>query len=738
MFAERAVGARPNFALTDENVEIVTQICRRLDGIPLAIELAAARTRVLSASQISSALDDRFRLLTGGSRTVMPRQQTLRASVQWSFDLLRDHERVVLRRLSTFAGGFSLDAAEAVAAGEGIDTYDVLDLLTSLVDKSLVVADDTNGGTRYRLLETIRQFGRERLLDAGEGPSVRDRHLAWFLAFAEQAKPNLVTRDQLRWLADLEQEHDNLRAALQWASGGALARLVTALTFYWSMRGLFREGIEWLDRAYEGVDEPGPIEVEAMWGAAHLRAYGGLARAGFSIASEAEAHARRLGDPRLTGRALNTRGFMIMWADPRAGRALLEESVAYAREANDLWCLCDSLQLAAWTWMLSGTPRAGRPFIDEAMTVTRETGDRAARAWQLVTIGMELGHHGEMSAAAAPLEQAAELAESLGDPWMFGWAAAHLGYLEMYRGRYADAHAWLDRGLNFARESGARGPLGLLANMVAMVQLAEGDPASAIETNAGVMALRRGRADAWGYACCVLVLGAALAKVGDFTAARGRGEEGLECAERLDSPFMRAWSRWTLGVIAFLEGDIDVADEEFHATLAHASSGPYPNFIIDALDGVASVSGRRDDHAVAVRIGAAVERAREVFEYVRPALLDAEVAHARKGAREALGEVAFDGAWHEGSQLSLEDAVEYASRARGERRRPTAGWKSLTPTELQVIRYLVEGLTNPQIGERMFISRGTVKTHLAHAFAKLGVATRSELAAEAAKRGLGS
>jgi predicted ATPase len=186
LFVDRAIQARPNFRVDNDNAPAVAQICHRLDGIPLAIELAAARTRSLPPERIASELDDRFRLLAGGSRVALPRQQTLFASVDWSHELLDPVERTVLRRLAVFAGGFGLDAAEAVVAAELVAAYDVLGVLARLVDKSLVQAEESSGGTaRYRLLETIRQYALDRLREAGETASARDRHLAWAVAFVE-------------------------------------------------------------------------------------------------------------------------------------------------------------------------------------------------------------------------------------------------------------------------------------------------------------------------------------------------------------------------------------------------------------------------------------------------------------------------------------------------------------------------------------------------------------------------
>jgi predicted ATPase len=216
LFVERARAVKPDFDITGQNAMSVAQICYRLDWIPLAIELAAARTRVLSVEQISSRLDDSFALLTGHERTAIAHHRTLRATMEWSYELLSEAERALLRQLSVFAGGWTLSAAEAVCAGGGLEGDEVLDLLTQLVDKSLVLVGEQDGDARYRLLETVRQYASEKLEEAGEAGEVRGWHAAWFLALAEEAEPHLKGHQQLEWLGRLEPEHENLRSAMRW------------------------------------------------------------------------------------------------------------------------------------------------------------------------------------------------------------------------------------------------------------------------------------------------------------------------------------------------------------------------------------------------------------------------------------------------------------------------------------------------------------------------------------------
>lgn len=243
LFIERAQAVQPDFTITNANAPAVAQICWRLDGIPLAIELAAARVRAMPVEQIMARLDDRFRLLTGGSRTALPRQQTLQALIDWSYHLLMEPEKAVLRRLSVFAGGWTLEAAERVCASEGVEDFEVEDFLTSLVDKSLVVYEEREGtGARYRLLETIRQYSRDRLLEPGENETTRERHRDYFLRFAEEAAPRLLQAKSAVWFQSMAIEYDNLRAALEWClaqknnqenDAAAGLRLCEAIDNFW-------------------------------------------------------------------------------------------------------------------------------------------------------------------------------------------------------------------------------------------------------------------------------------------------------------------------------------------------------------------------------------------------------------------------------------------------------------------------------------------------------------------------
>ncbi len=244
----RAAAVSPTFALNEHNAKAIAQICGRLDGIPLALELAAARVTVFSAEQIATRLDDRFKLLTGGSRTALPRQQTLRATIDWGYDLLSEDERTLLRKFSVFAGGWTFEAAEAVCS-----ELDVLNLLTQLVNKSLViVVQEESGEIRYHLLETVRQYARDKLLEMGEAVQARNSHFEYFFELVRTAGPKLKGNEALAWVLRLEQEYDNIRAAISWGLENnveAVLQMIPSLFYFWNRRGLEEEGRHLIDEA---------------------------------------------------------------------------------------------------------------------------------------------------------------------------------------------------------------------------------------------------------------------------------------------------------------------------------------------------------------------------------------------------------------------------------------------------------------------------------------------------------
>ena len=448
LFVDRARLANPRFEVTAENASALAQICRRLDGIPLAIEMAVARTRALSVEQIASRLDDRFRLLTGGSRASPPRQQTLRALVDWSYDLLSDEERTLFARLAVFAGGWSLEAAESVCSGDEIEPDDVLDVLVRLADKSLIVVEPgAHGAQRYRLLEILSQYGQERLTARGEVETTQERHAAFFLDLAERAEPELYGPRQAAWYQDVQLEHDNLRAALRWyltrRSGEAL-RLAVALWWFWHQHHLWTEGRDWLDRvlALPASSESGPARVRALMGAGLMAAFQRDFAAARARLEESVALARTLPANQNLGRAVGFLGIVHMFqGDSATGQELFQESLAVARQCGDAWIQSTMLRLLAMGAVRRQDHALAGSLLDESLATARASGDPWAVAMALNNYGDMTRARGDYQRAGALYEESLAFFREHGVGGAIGSVLHNLGYVNLHRGEYERAEA---------------------------------------------------------------------------------------------------------------------------------------------------------------------------------------------------------------------------------------------------------------------------------------------------------
>ena len=457
LFVERARSAQPKFAVSEHNAAAIAQICQRLDGIPLAIELAAARVKVLSAEQIAARLDDSFRLLTGGSRTALPRQQTLRALIDWSYGLLAPAERTLFGRLAVFAGGWSLEAAEAVGAGGEIDAFDVLDLLMRLVDKSLVIKEEALGEARYRMLNTVGQYALEKLREADEESATRQRHLDYFVNLAETAKPRLLAADQISSLNRLEVDHDNLRSALEWtiASRSQTAlRLAGALGRFWDIRSYFAEGRRLLNQALALRDGAPPLwQALALRWAGFLAARQGDYEYAKVLLNDSLALSRRHDDAAGVARALNFLGYTAFsqgkfdWAEE-----LLQEALAINRSLNDESGLASTLNhLGSVAWLRGDAATARRDFED-SLTMRRKISDEIGVSKALYSLGGVAEAQGDYAAARRYLEESLTLTRMLGDRKLVAYTLAGLGEIAVEQGDLTAAQDYHAQALAAARE----------------------------------------------------------------------------------------------------------------------------------------------------------------------------------------------------------------------------------------------------------------------------------------------
>lgn len=466
LFVDRARAASADFTFGDSNATAVAQACRRLDGIPLALELAAARVRALTVEQIASRLDDRFRLLSAGGRTAVPRHQTLRAMVDWSYALLSDGERALLRRLSVFAGGWTLGAAERVCMGDGIKDHEVLGLLSQLVDRSLVVAEPRGHEKRYRLLETLREYGAERLRESGEEVALRDRHLAWFLALAVQADPEFYRAGQAAWYDRLETEIDNVRAGLEWSKTeatrlGVGLRLAGALWRFWYTRGHLTEGWE------------------------RLVALLGLSATGVVAEADRPAHmaARAI--------ALDAAGRLGAYRDDLvAADQFLREGLALHRAAGDVAGTAISLRNLGIVTMYRGELAEAQGFLEESVALMRELGDASLTHTPLLHLGWAAYFQGHYERAQSLWDEGVALAEAYGDVFTQGNILTGLGQLALRRGDLTAARAHLEGDLRLRLETRDAGGTCEAIEVLACVAAAEGKPERAMRLAGAAAALR--------------------------------------------------------------------------------------------------------------------------------------------------------------------------------------------------------------------------------------------------------
>jgi DNA-binding NtrC family response regulator/predicted ATPase len=514
LFVERAGLVAPEFTLTDENAPAVAELCRRLDGLPLAIELAAARVRVLGVEQILARLNERFRLLTGGSRTTIPRQQTLRAALDWSHDLLSPPERTLLRRLSVFAGGFTLEAVEGVCAGPGVDGAQVLDLLAQLVDKSLVVVETVDPAApvaRYRLLETIWEYCREQAIAAAEVAWLRGRHRTWFLALAEEAERRGQGAEQVAWLDRLETEYDNLQAALSWrdqdpAGDAPRLRLGAALWRFWEVRGRIREGRDWLEGILAETGHAAPAaRARALNGAGNLaRDLGDYERAARHHA-EALGLRREIGDTRGVAASLNNLG------------AIAHDRARYA---------------------------AAEACFSEALPAWRQAGDRDGLGVSLNNLGRTRRFQGDYDQAEALGRESLELFRAVGNAWGIARALNSLANTAHYQGDVAGAEPRYRESLRLRRLVGDRPGIAVSLNSLALLRGLAGELAAARELAAEGLALRRDLGDRRGIGGSLLTLGRLALWGGELDEAARLARESLGIRSALDD---------RLGIVCCLE-----------------------------------------------------------------------------------------------------------------------------------------------------------------------------------------
>jgi predicted ATPase/DNA-binding CsgD family transcriptional regulator len=772
LFVNRARAASPAFALTDGNAAAIAEVCARLDGMPLAIELAAARCPALGPAQLAARLEGHPGLLSGGAARP-GRHRSLEALVSWSYDLLGDAERRLLDRLSVLRGGFDLDMAERIAGDEPLTPEAIAGLLASLADKSLVQIQ-AGAVIRYSLLETVRQFGAVRLAASGEETAVHARLLGWALEVARSAEAAPSSAGWAGWSGRLSAGVASIRAALSWALGGAVAggpgqlntvaggpgqlntvaggpgqsnaepeagrELAARLARWWVATGRYSEAGQFLSAAagLPSTADPGlraRVMLGAAWSVYHL---GDLRRAA-PLAAEGVACAQQAGEPRLEvwGRNLLA---ALAWVAGDADRivAEIEASRALSDQADPALAARAEILLAHAAFLagdLAGQDRHGLLAIELARTAGGQEGlVLALTSWSISA----MAGAGIQPATVAALDEAVDVLAAHPDRFaetvmrrLRAELFATLGQLDAAAAEVELCWAAGRRGAFRVVET-----VGPLAE--ARLAAARGDIAAAID------ALRR-TADGGRHVGHVMQVPAALAHLAclaaiagdEATAAAAVAEARAELGDRRQAITAAALG-YAEGVMAWHRGELADAEHLARQATTQWHRGSNRMGACDGLELLGVLAAARERFSDAARLLAAADAARRPLQYLAPGFTAnrGAAAHAASQARHALGDDRFAQAWAEGSGLTLDDAVAYAARKSGGRKRPATGWASLTPAELDVIRLVAEGLRNDAIARRLFIAPGTVKVHLSHIFAKLGITTRAELAAQAAAHDL--
>ncbi len=666
LFIQRAQAARPGFQLTNANAPAVAEICARLDGLPLAIELAAARIKLLPPQALLARLGQRLQMLKGGVRDAPARQQTLRNTIKWSYDLLDAQEQRLFRWLCVFAGGCTLEAIEAVCHGAGDEMIDALDTVSSLIDKSLVQQTEQEAGEpRLMMLETVREYGVECLLASEEDLPIRHAHALYYLRLAEEAEPQLKAAEQLVWLARLARELENLRAALGWllehGEGEQALRLPGALWWFWFMHGDWSEGRHWLEVALQLPSAQGRTvaRATALSGVGELAWSLGDYPAAQRLLSESVTLSRELGDDWGLARSLGIVGLVLQeQGELAAGRSRIEEGLALCRQLGRTWDLARLLLNAGLTARRQGNYPQAAALYQEGLTLARELGDRYLIAYGLTYSGGIAIYQGDLVQTAAVMQEGLTLARELGDKRFITDGLCNLGYIAFVQGDLVQAAALTQEGLTLARELGHKPSLAYHLNTLAQIVYAQGDARQA----------------------------AALY------------QEGLSVSQELGYVVLVGYHLIGLAQVAEAQGQSTQAARLFGAADAQMDVNKH-------LTPIERVAYERDVASVRARLGeetfaAAWTQGRSMTPEQALAAPEPPLTPAPMPARS-----------QPAPSVEPSTAPKYPD--------------GLTAREVEVLRLVAQGLTDAVVAEQLVISPRTVNFHLTSIYSKLQVSSRS-------------
>ncbi len=675
LFIDRVMLVSPHFAITKENAPPIAQICFRLDGIPLALELAAARAKSMSIEQIMSRLDDRFRLLTGGSRTALPRQQTLRALIDWSYDLLTDNEKLLLRRLAVFSGGWMLELAEQICGDEKLDEMDILDMLTHLVDKSLIAVEEECGAMRYRILETVHQYAREKLFESGEGVEMRNRHCRAFVTLVQQAKPELFKNIGNTWFRRLDSEQENIRAALWWAievgDGSIAMGICNSLDYYWSHRGLASEAVNYLSIVVQLVEKDESLCRMAGYGlllAAQVNAMIEVKLnfqtdpVAMDICQKATSLLQELNFPAgswlafglLTGLLMTNNNFKA--AEENAMK-LLDGVLAAGNEADIAWALSALADIN----LDIGNMEKCDDLDSQARDIFLKIGyDRFALQHSGALFHRDF-NRGNLARARKDFEANLHVFQELGDEYRAKHTLWYLANIAILRGEYDLAKKYYQEANAYSSKSGDK------AQENIYIQIHDGWLAlitGELEKSRQIyeLLLKALKEMQWDEFAGFTMgrYGLVLLHSGRIEEARDYFEKSIAQMEKVGKQNSTDFSRYGLAEVERLAGNIPSATHYYQRSLFLRNKIQEHVAIPEIFDGFAKLNLLQNEYAQSARWFACADGLRKKFGTVIYPIDRPDYDKHLNLLKSKMDSAEFEAAWEQGAKMDLKEAVELA------------------------------------------------------------------------------
>lgn len=725
LFLERARLVQPDLKRDEE---IAHAISESADGVPLAIELAAAHARAMSLPDIRSGMADRLGFLARRGPSEAERHLSMEASIDWSYALLDVNTQRVLRTLSVMPGSFTREAAAGL-----LRRADAFDALEALTDCSLLQFDSDTG--QYALLDTVREYALRELRLAGELDEASRQLIEWARDLATGAEPHLACGDAAT-VTRIERDEDGLQAALACALDGdqqleQAAQIIVGLTFFWSLRGRYAQGALWAQRVATALDHP---SAALMWSCGFLCAYSGDVPAGLRWAQRVTTTATDAAST-YVGRAMIVIGMIQLFERPSSAIPVLTEATQIAHRCADRWAEAEGLQMLAYAHLLRSEPGKALPHLDAALTALEVLGHDQLRAWDACARADVAFLHGRLDSAVHEGRRGIALARKIGEPVSASGALRPLITSLCQLGRVDEASAELQAAEEWLGSDPALMNGEILSGCAATIALwqdaaSASPPARAAWTTATTN-------DMGGFAAEAGVrLAIALLSAGEPAEAQTAADAALQAAKLSEAQAAEcdAALAWCIANRATGLAAAGEALARAHASLRTLSELGIVPSVADGLDVVAGLSLDGGRAMAAAQLHAASDRLRSELRCAVSPLARQFRAKDEHAIATQLGEGDLMEAQRQGAQLDAAAAVAFAARSRGSRRRPRYGWDSLTPTERQVADLVCDGLSNPEIGAALLIAEGTVRTHLRSTFAKLGFRSRAELAAEVARR----